>query len=82
VASAVTEDAGAGRQTEHAFEMIVLGSGGGPLETDLSGWAERQPSATFEADDGNRFMLKTAADDWKDGFLAVEGGTLSAWPLR
>ncbi|KAL7422015.1 3',5'-cyclic-nucleotide phosphodiesterase pde1 [Cryptotrichosporon argae] len=42
----------------HAFELVVLGSGGGPLETDCSG-----------------YLLKPLASSWKDGIIALEGGS-------
>lgn len=32
-----SKDKGKARAREPAFEMVVLGSGGGPLETDCSG---------------------------------------------
>jgi hypothetical protein len=35
---------GKARAREPAFEMVVLGSGGGPLETDCSGWVVRTGS--------------------------------------
>ena len=57
----------------YAFEMIVLGSGGGPLETDCSGyedslWAPALPNQRV------RYLLKPILDRWEDGIMALEGG--------
>lgn len=37
-AGASSKGQGQGQTAEPVFEMVVLGSGGGPLETDCSGW--------------------------------------------
>lgn len=55
-----------------AFEMVVLGSGGGPLETDSSGWVSR--ARCHDVVD-RRYLVKPYHSRWEDGILALEGGT-------
>jgi len=63
------------RRAKVAFEMVVLGSGGGPLETNCSGWIYHAFVMCESRLMGFSYLLKPAATSWEDGIVALEGGT-------
>lgn len=69
-----TADERRGTAHEPVFEMVVIGCGGGPLETDCSGCVGAGIADV-------RYLLKPYKSEWEDGMLALEGGWSSGFAL-
>jgi len=53
------------------FEMVVLGAGGGPLETDCSGQVISPRASKLLTD---RYLVKPYDSGWEEGMVSLEGG--------
>ena len=60
-----------------AFDLVVVGSGGGPSETDISAYACRRLCANAAKVACFRYLLKARDANWRDGIIGIEAGT---WP--
>lgn len=63
------------------FDMVVVGSGGGPDETNLSAYVRIPPLPRVDSPRGElniacrRYLVKSRDTAWKDGILALEAGS-------
>ena len=57
-----------------AFDVIVLGSGGGPCETNLSACVCHLFDIDYSTDLRYRYIVKPHEAPWEDGLLALEAG--------
>ena len=62
------------------FDLVVVGSGGGPYETNLSSSVSRlvpfslRVRLTLYNASVDRYLFKTCDTSWKDGIIALEAG--------
>ena len=62
-----------------AFDLVVVGSGGGPFETNLSSFVPRHLVLGNSCTHGltrimNRYLFKPCDIPWTDGIIALEAG--------
>jgi hypothetical protein len=57
----------------HSFDLVVVGAGGGPDETNLSASVPRSPPFPL-TDLPISYLLKPHDTNWDDGILALEAG--------
>jgi hypothetical protein len=59
-----------------AFDLVVVGSGGGPFETNLSSFVLRHHvlGNSWLTRIMNRYLFKPCDVPWTDGIIALEAG--------
>lgn len=58
------------------FDFVVVGSGGGPFETNLSSFVPSRfvPGNSWFTRTVNRYLFKPYDVPWTDGIIALEAG--------
>jgi 3',5'-cyclic-nucleotide phosphodiesterase len=74
------------------FDLVVVGSGGGPYETNLSSYVlsffplakgrTSVPTRSNRRKSWNRYLFKPCDASWKDGMIALEAGEAQTRILR
>jgi hypothetical protein len=66
-----------------SFSLFVLGTGGGPLETNLSSYVCSNCSTLYvHKYPSSRYLCKTYDSTWEDGVFALEAGLFLALPVH
>lgn len=62
-----------------AFDIVVVGTGGGPDETNLSAYVFLSRPACTPLILRPRYLVKSHSSCWEDGVLALEAGIYHAF---